>query len=136
MDTQIMDTQIDDGTTAGLSDGRTLAITGLVFLCLIIVLGVVYNRDKEKPDSPHAMVAAGFTRMLQIQEWKPGMGTQPLVYHPAAATSPMWRPLPSGWTSRAGAQPGSTTVLPAQTHNQQSLQQPLQQLQYFPAAGG
>jgi len=69
-------------------------IIGAVFLSLVLVLGIVYKREKEKPHSPHALVAAGFSQLLNIKEWKPGMGTKPLVYHPAAATAPVWRPLP------------------------------------------
>ncbi|SLM32736.1 Magnetosome protein MamI with additionnal 2 TM helixes [Desulfamplus magnetovallimortis] len=85
-----------------MNDRTIWFIIGIVFLCLSIVLAVVYNRDKAKPDSPHAMVAAGLTRIFQIQEWKPGMGKQPLVYHPAAATTPVWRPLPSSLFTAAG----------------------------------
>ncbi|MBF0376898.1 MAG: hypothetical protein HQK72_05400 [Desulfamplus sp.] len=77
------------------------AIIGTVFLCVVIILMIVYNREKEKPDSPQAYVAAKFSQLFNIQEWKPGMGTQPLLYHPAAFNAPVqnnstvWKPLPN-----------------------------------------
>ncbi|MBF0413931.1 MAG: hypothetical protein HQK70_14645 [Desulfamplus sp.] len=77
------------------------AIIGTVFLCVVIILMIVYNREKEKPDSPQAYVTAKFSQLFNIQEWKPGMGTQPLLYHPAAFNapvqnnSPVWKPLPN-----------------------------------------
>lgn len=77
-----------------MSEQNKWWIIGIVFLSLVIVLGIVYKREKEKPDSPHALVAAGFAQMFSAQEWKPGMGKKPLVYHPAASNTPVWRPLP------------------------------------------
>ncbi|MBF0241706.1 MAG: hypothetical protein HQK64_04420 [Desulfamplus sp.] len=100
----------DDDLESPLSEEkmgeRTVwAIIGTVFLCLVIVLMIVYNREKEKPDSPQAYVAAQFSQLFNIQEWQPGMGTQPLLYHPAALNSPVWMPLPG----RSGAvQPNYT----------------------------
>ncbi len=65
-----------------------------VFVCLIFILVIIYSHDREKPQSPHALVAAGFKQMFPIQEWAPGKGKQPLVYHPAAAIRREWEPLP------------------------------------------
>ncbi len=77
-----------------------------VFVCLIVILVMVYSHDKEKPQSPHALVAAGFNQMFPIQEWSPGMGKKPFVYHQAAAIRREWKPLPP----RAGMKSGGLQV--------------------------
>ena len=89
----------------------------IVFLGVLGALMGTYIHEKTKPDSPHALVAAAFNQMIVAQEWRPGMGPKPLVYHPAAfsfgvkewqpgmgsqplmyhpagANSPVWKPLP------------------------------------------
>ena len=66
----------------------------IVFLVVLGVLFGIYSHEKLKPDSPHALVAAAFNQMVIAQEWQPGMGPQPLIYHPAATNSSVWRPLP------------------------------------------
>ena len=90
----------------------------LVFLGLLLALAVVYNHEKEKPESPQAIASAAFNHIisakewkpgmgkqpfvyhpagfnrLAVQEWKPGMGAQPFMYHPANVNQPVWRPLP------------------------------------------
>lgn len=89
---------------------RTISILiGIVLLCVMGILAVVYSHDEEKPDSPHALVAAGMNQALStlgIQEWKPGMGKQPLLYHPAAADVMVWHPLPSNRNLIPAAGPG------------------------------
>jgi len=89
----------------------------VVFLGVLGILIGIYTQEKAKPDSPHALVAAAFNQMniaqewrpgmgpqplvyhpaafsLGVKEWRPGMGQKPLIYHPAATNSPVWRPLP------------------------------------------
>ena len=68
---------------------------GCVFLAVLTIILTVFNHEKLKPDSPQAVAAAAFNRIIATQEWKPGMGPTPLVYHPAAATQPAWQPLPA-----------------------------------------
>ncbi|MBW1942809.1 MAG: hypothetical protein JRJ51_08235 [Deltaproteobacteria bacterium] len=72
-------------------------LVGVVALCVLLVLVVVFNHDKEKPRSPQGIVAAAFnnTNVFSVKEWKPGMGSKPFMYHPAASNSVVWRPLPS-----------------------------------------
>ena len=77
-----------------LTDRAIWIAIGIVFLCLLGVLVAVYAHEKRKPDSPHALVAAAFNQMFSVREWKPGMGKQPLFYHPAGANQLVWRPLP------------------------------------------
>jgi hypothetical protein len=66
----------------------------IVFVCVLGVLIAIYIHEQTKPDSPHVLVAAAFNQMIIAQEWQPGMGPKPLVYHPATANSPAWKPLP------------------------------------------
>lgn len=105
MDTEtIDDINIDEPEYEGEMGERAMwATIGVVFLCVLVVLLIVYNREKEKPNSPQAYVAAKFSQLFNvqawqhgnIQEWQPGMGQQPLLYHPAAVSgSPVWMPLP------------------------------------------
>lgn len=77
-----------------LSDRTIWLLVGSVFVCVLIVLIIVFKHDKEKPKSPQALVAAGFNQMFPVGEWKPGMGKKPFIYHPAALDRPVWRPLP------------------------------------------
>ncbi|MBF0100848.1 MAG: hypothetical protein HQK77_08075 [Desulfobacterales bacterium] len=69
----------------------------VVFLAVLGILLAIYNQERIKPTSPHALVATAFNQMFTTKEWKPGLGPQPLIYHPAAATTStglMWQPLP------------------------------------------
>ncbi len=85
-----------------------------VFITLIVILVMVYSHDKEKPKSPHALVAAGFNQLFPVQEWAPGMGKQPLVYHPAAAVGHEWKQLPPRVSLQsAGLRAGTTQHRPA-----------------------
>ena len=77
-----------------LSDRTIFFLIGLVFVCVLLVLMIVFKHEKEKPKSPQALVAAAFNQIFPVQEWKPGMGKQPLMYHPAGFNSPVWKPLP------------------------------------------
>jgi hypothetical protein len=100
-----------------LSDRAIWIWIVVVFVCVLGALISIYIHEKAKPDSPHALVAAAFNQMRMTQEWQPGMGpkplvyhpaaftfgakewqpgmgSQPLIYHPAAANSLAWRPLP------------------------------------------
>ena len=79
----------------GLSSDRTIwFLVGAVFLCVILVLIAVFNHDREKPKSPQALAAAAFNQAFTMQEWKPGMGKKPFLYHPAGFNQPVWKPLP------------------------------------------
>jgi hypothetical protein len=100
-----------------MSDRVVLISATIVFVVLLVILATVFSHEKEKPKSPQHLVAAAFNQTLPVkewkpgmgaqpfmyhpaafnpvvQEWKPGMGTQPFVYHPAAAGQPTWQPLP------------------------------------------
>lgn len=86
----------------GLSSDRTVwFMVGAVFLCVLLVLVAVFNHDREKPKSPQGLVAAAFNtvNMFSVNEWQPGMGPKPFMYHPAGFNSLAWRPLPT----RAGS---------------------------------
>ncbi len=67
---------------------------GIVFVCILLVLVIVFNHDKEKPRSPQEAVAAAFSQIFSPNEWQPGMGQKPLMYHPAGFQSLTWKPLP------------------------------------------
>lgn len=102
-----------------VSDRAAWLWIAIVFLGVLGVLVWIYIHEQTKPDSPHALVAAAFNQMIiaqewqpgmgpkplvyhpatfsfSVKEWQPGMGSQPLMYHPAAANSPAWKPLPPG----------------------------------------
>ncbi|HIJ69439.1 MAG TPA: hypothetical protein HPP81_06750 [Deltaproteobacteria bacterium] len=69
-------------------------LVGCVFCCVSLVLMAVFTHEKDKAQSPQALLAAALeTGPLGIQEWKPGMGSKPFVYHPAAVNAPVWQPL-------------------------------------------
>ena len=78
-----------------LSDRAIWFLIGLVVLGVFVVLIIVVKHDEKKPQSPQALVAAGFNQMFPVREWKPGMGTKPPIYHPAGLKRPVWHPLPS-----------------------------------------
>jgi len=77
-----------------LSNRTIWLLVGAVFACVILVLVIVFNHDMEKPKSPQAAVAAAFSQMFSVNEWKPGMGQTPLMYHPAGFDRLIWKPLP------------------------------------------
>jgi hypothetical protein len=77
-----------------LSDRTTWLMVGVVFLCVLLVLIIVSIHDKEKPESPQALVAKAINQMVPLKEWKPGMGKKPFMYHPAGFNALVWRPLP------------------------------------------
>ncbi|HUV49766.1 MAG TPA: hypothetical protein VMW78_01925 [Anaerolineae bacterium] len=83
-----------------LNDRTICLLIGVVFLMVLAVLAIVFSHDRVKPKTPQAMVAAAFSQMF-INEWKPGMGKQPLAYHPAAFNNLVWRPLSGGQTAPA-----------------------------------
>lgn len=89
-------------TKGALSDRTVWLLVGLVVLCVLIVLTVVFKHEEVKPKSPQALAAAAFNQIFAVQEWKPGMGPQPLMYHPAGFDTLTWRALPTG---RATPQP-------------------------------
>ena len=77
-----------------LSDRAVWFLVGGVIFCVLLVLVLVFYHEKNKPDSPQALVAAGFNQLFNVKEWKPGMGKKPFMYHPAGFENPVWRPLP------------------------------------------
>jgi len=77
-----------------LSDRTIWFLVGLVVLCVLVVLIIVFKHDEEKPKSPQALAAAAVNQLFAVQEWKPGMGKQPLMYHPAGLERLVWKPLP------------------------------------------
>ena len=108
----------------GLRETRTLwFLVGTVALCVFLILLVVFNHEREKPKSPQALVAAAFhtPNVFSAQEWQPGMGPQPFMYHPAGFKSVVWRPLPSrvgsglGPVGNTGMYPGGAQPLHQRT---------------------
>ncbi|MBF0526498.1 MAG: hypothetical protein HQK56_15560 [Deltaproteobacteria bacterium] len=70
-----------------------LVLVGIIALVVLVVLLAVFNHDKAKPKLSTDKAVA-ITQSLTVREWKPGMGPQPWIYHPAAFKEPVWRPLP------------------------------------------
>lgn len=101
-----------DEKKIALSNQTTWFLLGIVFICIVICVYVVFTHDKVKPDSPQSLVATAFNQLFTIQEWKPGMGTKPFLYHPAAFNEPAWKPLPPGILNPTDPVPG--TQLPSQ----------------------
>nr|MBF0220780.1 hypothetical protein [Desulfobulbaceae bacterium] len=73
----------------------------IITLASVIIFGVVFSvldHARKKPMSPQELVAAAFTQPITAPtlDWKPGMGPQPLIYHPAAANQQLvvqqWKP--------------------------------------------
>ena len=93
-----------------LSDRAIWFLVGSVVLCVLLVLVIVLKHDEEKPKSPQALAVAAFGQMFNVQEWKPGMGKQPFMYHPAGFDSLVWRPLP-----RRATGPGPQPPVPGGT---------------------
>ena len=77
-----------------LSDRAIWFLVGLVVLCVLVVLIIVFKHEEEKPKSPQALAAAAVNQLFAVQEWKPGMGKQPLMCHPAGFDRLVWKPLP------------------------------------------
>jgi hypothetical protein len=75
------------------SDWGVWILVACVFCAVLLVLVTVFDHEKGKATSPQALVAAAFSQSLTIQEWKPGLGPKPFLYHPAAANAPVWQPL-------------------------------------------
>ena len=94
----------------------------MIWAVVLVVFGVtmaVLNHARQKPVSPQELVVAAFNQVIAPNEWKPGMGPQPFVYHPAGFGTPPftaaqeWKPgmgpqpfvyhpagfTPSGWQS-------------------------------------
>lgn len=77
-------------------DSTVWIFVGVVSLVIFGLLLGVMDHAIKKPTSPQALVAAAFNLPpLTAKEWKPGMGPQPLIYHPAGfqATVNTWNPL-------------------------------------------
>lgn len=109
-------------------------LIGCVFCCVLLVLLAVFSHEKNKAQSPQALLAAVFGNGAPVvQEWQPGMGPKPFMYHPAAARGLVWRPLSIGPVNgvvqpdKAGsASPGSPLYWRAMVLNsgqQQSINQ-------------
>ena len=64
------------------------------FILVLVILVIVFSHEREKPHSPEEFVATAFNQMFPAREWKPGMGPQPFVYHPAGLNRLVWQPLP------------------------------------------
>lgn len=77
-----------------LDDRTSWIFLGCVLAVIVVTLLAMLNHEKEKPDSPQALAAAAFNRIIDTREWKPGMGPQPFMYHPAAGSRLVWQPLP------------------------------------------
>lgn len=81
-------------TKDALSDRTIWMMVGAVFLCVLLIVVIVMLHEREKPESPQAVAAAAFNQLFSAKEWKPGMGPQPFMYHPAGFNRPVWQPLP------------------------------------------
>ena len=102
-------------TKEALNDRTTWFLVGAVFLCVLLVLVIVFSHNREKPESPQALVAAAFNQQpFSVKEWKPGLGKKPFVYHPAGGRGLAWRPLPLR-PARLGPQTGSDLSFPSQS---------------------
>ena len=77
-----------------LSDRAIWFLVGGVIFCVFLILVLVFHHEKDKPNSPQALVVAGFNHLFDIKEWKSGMGKKPFMYHPAGFDRMVWRPLP------------------------------------------
>ncbi len=104
---------MSDQPCKGWSNTQVFLAIGAVLVVVMLVLVFVLGRARTKPQSPQAMVAAALTDLFSSPispnglEWQPGMGQQPLIYHPAAVERPVWRPLPD-------ASPAAPTPAPVQ----------------------
>lgn len=77
-----------------MSNRNVIILIGAVMAVVFLMVFVVLSKAKQKPQSPQAMVAAALNSFFTTQEWQPGMGPQPFLYHPAAQNQPAWQPLP------------------------------------------
>lgn len=60
-------------------------VVGVIILVIAGLTLTVLHHAKDKPESPQAMVAAALNQAGGgLQEWRPGMGPQPLVSKPVA----------------------------------------------------
>ena len=90
-------------------------LIGCVFCCVLLVLLAVFSHEKNKAQSPQALLAAVFGNSAPVvQEWQPGMGPKPLMYHPAAASGLVWKPLNISPVQRAArpSNAGSASARP------------------------
>jgi len=85
-----------DEKITSLSNRTVWLLVAIVFASVLFAVFTVFTHDKVKPDSPQSLVATAFNQLFTVQEWKPGMGPKPLLYHPAALNAPSWQPLPPG----------------------------------------
>nr|WCC90936.1 magnetosome protein MamI-3 [Desulfobacteraceae bacterium] len=85
-----------DEKIISLSNRTIWILVAIVFMSVLFAVFTVFTHDKVKPNSPQALVATAFNQLFTVQEWKPGMGQKPFLYHPAAFTEPAWQPLPNG----------------------------------------
>ncbi|MBF0451855.1 MAG: hypothetical protein HQK75_14215 [Candidatus Magnetomorum sp.] len=99
------------------NDYQAWLLLALVFIIVAGIVLTVFSHDKIKPQSPQELVATAFNQILTTKEWKPGMGQQPLMYHPAAYQPPVWHPLPP---KQVDTQAGTQVIIdPATQQGQQ-----------------
>jgi len=88
----------EDVTKKELSERTVWVLVAVVFLSLSAMLAIVFNNEKTKPQSPHALVASAFNQhFAQIPTI--GFGQIPIANQTVDPQQPVWRPLPvrSGW---------------------------------------
>jgi hypothetical protein len=93
----------EDVTKKELSERTVWVLVAVVFLSLSAMLAIVFNNEKTKPQSPHALVASAFNQHF-AQVPLIGSGQMPIVNQTIYPQQPVWRPLPAR-TGQLGVPP-------------------------------
>jgi len=105
----IFDDLTDFGGLAHDKAGSGKPSVVLIWAIILIICGVVLaviNHARSKPASPQELVVTAFNQVMKPQEWQPGMGPQPFIYHPAGfGTQPMAAAAGFGTGATAAWQP-------------------------------
>lgn len=91
-----------------MSERTVWVLVAIVFFSLSGLLAIVFNNEKTKPQSPHALVASAFNQYFaqvptigsgQMPIVNPvpttGFGQMPIVNQTIYPQQPVWRPLPA-----------------------------------------
>ncbi len=77
-----------------LSERTVWMLVAIVFLSLSGMLVIVFNNEKTKPQSPHALVASAFNQHF-AQVPMIGTGQMPILNQTIYPQQPVWQPLPA-----------------------------------------
>ena len=83
-----------ENVTKELSEQTVWVLVGIVFLSLSGMLMIVFNNEKTKPQSPHALVATAFNQRF-TQDLTPGARQMLTTNQTIDPQQPVWRPLPA-----------------------------------------